>query len=194
MGIRGKKVHSIIIIDDPLGPMEGCVSKTKIPGLFKEEDAVFKSVKRLFEDGPSRVMTNIQGDATRYKRYKRFAQNRDRHNILQVLEEFHVYIRDDGWMLAAHREHTDVAYNMWKTNWIGRVDIGCILGKYSAVSIFPESGMGYRAGIVDKEGLIVSMVDAVKKRHEATQNNEEPPAGPKSLDDIRDWMRRGCPD
>lgn len=193
MGMRGMRANSIVI-DELLGPMELKMVRNKIPGLFKEEDAVFKAARRLFRQGPNRVLIDMQGFVVPYSRIK----NSKEKPILEVLANYLVYVRDDGWTLATPRKWVDTAEDMWRTNWIGRIHLSAAgLAKHSFVEVYTESGVCYCAGDVDEEGLTTSLSESLKMRYEAAQEDQEgheAHLGPKSLDDIRAWLRKGCPD
>jgi hypothetical protein len=65
--------------------------------------------ERIMESGPSRVLINASGEATTSRRA------REEHHIHPVI----VFIRDDGWSLAAPQELIDVAEKLWSDHWIG---------------------------------------------------------------------------
>lgn len=52
---------------------------------------------------PDRVLINTDGDA-------RPAKEGEYHYI--------VFIRDDGWSLGASKALAEIAYSMWRDNWI----------------------------------------------------------------------------
>ncbi len=65
--------------------------------------------QNIMMNGPSRVVINSDGEATSSIRAR---------EALRVEPDI-IFIRDDGWSLAAPRSFEAVAYNMWKGEWIG---------------------------------------------------------------------------
>lgn len=165
----------MVVIDEPL---------------FAEEDAAFKGVQRLFIHGPSEVVINRQGVSAKFATTKLYtlAYEIGHRN---ALSGFDVFIRDDGWRLAAPAELSEFAEQKYLTNWVGKVTVGRVKGQQGVLSevfIYTDAKVVYSAGVVDRSGFIVS-ADTVQTKISAT-----PESNPTSLDDMRDWLRKGCPD
>lgn len=63
----------------------------------------------ILRSGPSRVVINSEGEA----RPSRSA--REQHGVNPTI----IFIRGDGWSLAAPPEFEAIAYQMWRDEWIG---------------------------------------------------------------------------
>lgn len=69
----------------------------------------FKEIaKNTLTNGPSRVIINGDGEATTSRRA------REQFGISPDI----IFIRDDGWSLAAPRQFEATAYGMWPDKWI----------------------------------------------------------------------------
>lgn len=164
-------------------------------GLFAEEDMSFRHARRLFEQGPDKVMLDMQGGAKPY--------DAAGMHLVDRLKNHDVYIRDDGWMLAAIRKWTDIAAQLWATNWVGKITIGFAWhriegseelcyhrGKHSQLFIFPENRTIYSAGVLDENGVLVNL----EEQEEAKASDSKKSNNFTNLQDFRDWVRKGCPE
>jgi len=62
-----------------------------------------------------RVVVSLEGEATsKLKAYQKYGED--------VYPDY-IYIRNDGWTLGACEKFQLVAYNMWRTDWIGRYNL-----------------------------------------------------------------------
>lgn len=76
---------------------------------MNEEVDIQEMAQYIMERGPHRVLINSAGEA----RPSRIA--REHHDIHPTI----IFLRDDGWSLAAPAEFEATAYNMWKDKWVG---------------------------------------------------------------------------
>lgn len=67
--------------------------------------------KRILKDGPRRVVVNVKGLAT---------SPRKAWEVYGVKPDI-VFIRNDGWSLAAPNYLAPTAFNLWPDEWLGFV-------------------------------------------------------------------------
>lgn len=175
----GRKAHTIIVDEWP----------PEVPRLFPEEDVAFRAARKLFRSGPNAVIIDIQG-STRH--WGAIPNVEDDISVALYGQCPVVYIREDGWMLAAPRKWAEVAREMWSDTWVGVIEMA--LSKkhnlvLSELTIFPDNAPQYVAAILGPEGTTFD-VDGMS----AAEQEEAIKVGidPQSVDDLRDWMRAGC--
>jgi len=80
---------------------------------------------------------------------------------------------------------------LWRDQWVGIIDVkktdGVVVGE---LSVIPENGPAYIAGYIDEMGEPTnpSLVDL--ENHEETKKFDWKP---NTVEDLRDWVRAGCP-
>lgn len=66
-----------------------------------------KITEKVLTNGPARVIINGEGEATTCRRAHEMGINPDV-----------IFIRGDGWSLAAPSQFESVAYGMWSDEWV----------------------------------------------------------------------------
>ena len=75
-------------------------------------------------NGDTRVVINVEGEAISRARLNTMVDEviaKDGIQAIGHLVPHIIFVRDDGWILAASPEFEEVAYNMWKDQWVGFV-------------------------------------------------------------------------
>jgi hypothetical protein len=152
--------------------------------IIPEERAAVRIARQVLKQGPTRVITDKDGHATVPKMsLKQIAENMD-----------FVFIRDDGWTVACRNEHRHVAEEMWRGDWVGRMEFvppdvegGQYVG-YSTLFVYSQQKFEYKVGTMNPAGHFVSAGDVDVSKYEPDSTIK-----PRTLDEMREWMRKGCP-
>lgn len=73
-----------------------------------------KEIYELVSDnGPNRIVVDDQGTA--------MSLRHARDKLRRLIPYDVVFVRDDGWALGASYEFENVAYLLWRREWIGEV-------------------------------------------------------------------------
>ena len=76
-------------------------------------DLIETRVRKILNDGPTRVMVRSDGKATSPSVAKK------QHNVTPDV----IFVRDDNWSLGAPNELKQVAYETWKNQWVLQIDV-----------------------------------------------------------------------
>lgn len=174
--IKGQKAHTIII-DEPIG-YDAHVRAEILP----EERAAVRGARKVLKKGPERIITDTSGHASHPTRTK--------ENIKNIA---YVFIRDDGWTVGCRKEHRSVTEESWRGDWVGRMEFvspkapGRWAG-FCELYVYSRQGFEYKAGELNPEGFFVARGDVEVSGHEP-----EGALKPRTLEEMREWMRKGCP-
>lgn len=187
--IKGK-AHHHIIIDDP--------TEVGMGRLFPEEKTAYDAARSLFLHGPQRYLKTIQGEARPWPKSAWKPEDGGRTHAERLCDKAPIiFIRDDGWTLATPRKWFKVAEGAWREQWIGYIDVvdfgaGRII---SELTVFPDKGPRYVAGLLDEKGDPIDRNDLDEKNDLDEQHREHAmnrKTEPTTVEDVREWMRLGC--
>lgn len=115
----------------------------------------------------------------------------------------YVFVREDGWTLAAVDAGYEKALEAWSNEWIGGLEY--VLPDppwqpHYRIYIILQGRLEYMPGIIDLEGTFIPgeverfahTVDHLTKEMAKEKAKRETPR-PRSLEQLREWMKRGCP-
>lgn len=154
-----------------------------------EERKVLKAARVVIGRGPDRVLVNAKGDAERPRSF-----NPDDPGVLLTNDARFTFVRDDGWTLGTIGLWKLTAEEMWRSDWIGRIEFMPGWNEqreraetYAHVYVISAKFGEYKAGVLDMEGLMLPELEEDNlKEHRAGADSM-------SLEELRDWMRKGCP-
>lgn len=146
-----------------------------------EERKAIEAARKVLRSGPDRAIINAKGETESVPKNWRMASSAR----LAI-----VYIRDDGWTLGCPRNQNAVAEDMWKGDWIGRLNRTADIETGKVVftlTVFSQQGFEYEACTFKEDGTIRNGKGPV----EMDTGSIKPNPNGMSLEALRDKLKRG---
>lgn len=172
--IQHPQCRCVIIIDDPIG-YDAHVRREILP----EERAAVRAARTVMHQGPQRVVVNNKGEAA--------SPTRTPKEVFKTLK--YVFIRDDGWTVGCSEQHRCITEELWRGDWVGRLElvrpsegVTCAI-----LHVYSQQGFEYKVGTIDAQGRFIG--EGLEHSEEVVTDHLKP----MTLEERREWMRRGCP-